>query len=88
MVATAHAKNLMIFLQQVIMIGIINHIHVSYIYSYLNQNQRKSKHFPMLVNIFYITAKYAIHYKTDTCTGFLFMQLKTFFVQNDLDLSK
>lgn len=82
MVATAHAKNLMIFLQQVIMIGIINHIHVSYIYSYLNQNQRKSKHFP----IFYITLKYAIHYKTDT--GFLFMQLKTFFVQNDLDLSK
>lgn len=40
----------------------------------------------MLVNIFYITVKYAIHYKTDT--GFLFMQLKTFFVQNDLDLSK
>lgn len=38
----------------------------------------------MVVNIFYITVKYAIHYKTDT--GFLFMQLKTFFVQNDLDL--
>lgn len=85
MVATAHAKNLMIFLQQVIMIGIINHIHVSYIYSYLNQNQRKSKHF-LCWSISYITVKYAIHYKTDT--GFLFMQLKTFFVQNDLDLSK
>lgn len=30
--------------------------------------------------------KDAIYYKTDTC--FLFMQLKTFFVQYDLDLSK
>lgn len=28
----------------------------------------------MLVNIFYITVKYAIHYKTDT--GFFFMQQK------------
>lgn len=86
MVATAHAKNLMIFLQQVIMIGIINHIHVSYIYSYFKSKPKKILTFPMLVNIFYITVKYAIHYKTDT--GFLFMQLKTFFVQNDLDLSK
>lgn len=60
-------------------------MYLKYIHT-LNQNQRKSKHFPMLVNIFYITVKYAIHYKTDT--GFLFMQLKTFFVQNDLDLSK
>lgn len=53
-------------------------MYLTYIHT-LNQNQRKSKHFP-------ITLKYAIHYKTDT--GFLFMQLKTFFVQNDLDLSK
>lgn len=60
-------------------------MYLTYIHT-LNQNQRKSKHFPMLVIIFYITVKYAIHYKTDT--GFLFMQLKTFFVQNDLDLSK
>lgn len=56
-------------------------MYLTYIHT-LNQNQRKSKHFL----IFYITLKYAIHYKTDT--GFLFMQLKTFFVQNDLDLSK
>lgn len=56
-------------------------MYLTYIHT-LNQNQRKSKHFP----IFYITLKYAIHYKTDT--GFLFMQLKTFFVQDDLDLSK
>lgn len=58
-------------------------MYLTYIHT-LNQNQRKSKHFP----IFYITLKYAIHYKTDTYTGFLFMQLNTFFVQNDLDLSK
>lgn len=50
-------------------------MYLTYIHT-LNQNQRKSKHFPMLVNIFYITVKYAIHYKTDT--GFFFYATKNF----------